>query len=265
MKFTTKLIAIFASTASVSAFTPKATSKTERTTVQKMADFDRKGSGYYEYKDKSIPSTTSNDKSEALPFLKRPHMLDGSMPGDVGFDPFGFAGTKESLLQYREAEIKHSRLAMLAAAGWPLAELFDRKVANIFALEPALDASNRNPSLLNGGLGKISPFYWIGCLTLAAVIDLAQIRRAKNNDPDYFPGNLGWDPLGLYPEDQEGQFRMQLAEIKHGRLAMIAITAFAIQEFVEKYAVTEQTPIFFKPAQTVIEQYGASGDLSPQW
>ena len=30
------------------------------------------------------------DRSEALPFDKRPANLDGSLPGDVGFDPAGF-------------------------------------------------------------------------------------------------------------------------------------------------------------------------------
>merc|ERR1719502_2266909 len=44
-----------------------------------------------------------------------PAVLDGSLPGDVGFDK-----NKNSLLWMREAEIKHARLAMLAAVGWPL-------------------------------------------------------------------------------------------------------------------------------------------------
>ena len=40
------------------------------------------------------------------------------MAGNAGFDPAGFASSPDLLLQYREAELKHSRLAMLAAAGW---------------------------------------------------------------------------------------------------------------------------------------------------
>jgi hypothetical protein len=58
---------------------------------------------------------------------------------------------------------------------------------------------------------------------------------------------------------------MLLAEIKHGRLAMIAITAFAFQEFVQQYAVINQTPIFFQPAQDVVDTYGASGTLTPTY
>ncbi|KAK1748764.1 chlorophyll a-b binding domain-containing protein [Skeletonema marinoi] len=36
-------------------------------------------------------STALNaEKSKALPFMNRPALLDGSMAGDVGFDPLGF-------------------------------------------------------------------------------------------------------------------------------------------------------------------------------
>jgi dihydropteroate synthase len=51
--------------------------------------------------------------SQALPFAERPPALDGSMVGDVGFDPLGFAKDQENLVNMREAEIKHGRLAML--------------------------------------------------------------------------------------------------------------------------------------------------------
>jgi hypothetical protein len=51
--------------------------------------------------------------STAIPFMPRPLALDGSLVGDVGFDPLGFAKSKEDLMNYREAEIKHGRLAML--------------------------------------------------------------------------------------------------------------------------------------------------------
>merc|ERR1712179_845157 len=81
---------------------------------------------------------------------------------------------------YREAEIKHGRLAMLAAAGWPLSEVLDKKIAAALNMAPVLDASDRVPSILNGGLGKISPLYWIGCLAAAAAIDGYGIYRSKN-------------------------------------------------------------------------------------
>lgn len=183
--------------------------------------------------------------SEALPFLTRPIMLDGSMVGDAGFDPLGFAQTEEDLMNYREAEIKHGRLAMLAAAGWPLSELFDKKIALALHMSPMVDAADRAPSILNGGLEKVNPFFWMACLVGASAIDVYGISKSKSDDESYFPGNLGFDPLGIYPKTEEGQQRMQLAEIKNGRLAMISIVGFAIQEFVFKSGVIDQSPSFF--------------------
>ena len=59
-------------------------------------------------------------KSKAIPFLNAPPALDGSMPGDVGFDPLWVSSMlpdKGWLPWLREAEIKHGRVAMLAATG----------------------------------------------------------------------------------------------------------------------------------------------------
>jgi hypothetical protein len=152
------------------------------------------------------------EMSASLPFLSRPPMLDGSMAGDVGFDPLNFSSaSKEDLYKYREAEIKHARLAMLAAAGWPVSELFDKGIASFTGLQPLVDATDRAPSLLNGGLGKVSPLYWGFCLGLSAAIDLYGIQR-KNTAKDYLPGDLGFDPLGLYPANPEDRFQMQLKE-----------------------------------------------------
>lgn len=201
--------------------------------------------------------------SQSMPFMMRPAALTGELAGDVGFDPFGFAKTPEDLINYREAEVKHARLAMLAAAGWPISELFDKKIASIFGLTPVLDAADRAPSLLNGGLGKISPFYWISVLGLAAAIDLYGIKQSRSGKPDYFPGNLGFDPLGVFPKDAEGQKWMQTAEIKNGRLAMIAITAFAFQEFATKLGVVDETPVFFKPISQALHEYANTGYIHP--
>ena len=40
---------------------------------------------------------------------------------------------------------------------------------------------------------------------------------------------------------------MQLAEVKHGRLAMVAVVGFAAQEALLRTPVVEQTPLFFAP------------------
>merc|ERR1712054_673652 len=63
------------------------------------------------------------------------------------------------------------------------------------------------------------------------------------------PGIFGFDPLGLYTffgSTDAGKKAMQTAEIKNGRLAMLGITGFAIQEAVFRAPVIAQTPGFFK-------------------
>lgn len=53
----------------------------------------------------SLNAESKSEMSQALPFAPRPKLLDGTLPGDVGFDPFGFAGDdKASLVNQREAE-----------------------------------------------------------------------------------------------------------------------------------------------------------------
>jgi hypothetical protein len=86
-------------------------------------------------------------KSQAIPFLKQPVLLDGSTigdVGDVGFDPLDMAENPVLLENHREAEIRHCRIAMLGAAGWPLSELFDRSLANTFNLKPWVDTAERS-------------------------------------------------------------------------------------------------------------------------
>jgi len=209
-----------------------------------------------------MSSEVNDKKSKSIPFVNRPAMLDGSMPGDVGFDPLGFSKTSTDLNNYREAEIKHARLAMLAAAGWPISELLDKKIASTFGLLPALDASGRVPSVLNGGMGKISPFYWGACLLVAAAIDAYGFTTASKKQ-DYFPGNYGFDPLQMYPKGEADRKWMQKAEIKNGRLAMIAITAFAAQEFVSHVAIIDETPFFFKPIWQTLSDSANNGYYIP--
>ncbi|OEU06688.1 fucoxanthin chlorophyll a/c protein [Fragilariopsis cylindrus CCMP1102] len=174
-------------------------------------------------------SELTNDvvMSASLPFLKRPAALDGSLPGDRGFDPFNFSSDDSKLLWYREAEIKHGRLAMLASVGWVLSELTHNTFASQLDLDSLLGFSDKVPSVLNGD------------------------RRE--------PGDFNFDPLGLGGNDYQQKFDKQEAEIFNGRLAMLGITGFAIQEFFLNDAVINQTPIFFKPFGDVVAQLMESG------
>jgi hypothetical protein len=54
--------------------------------------------------------------STSIPFVQCPPVLHNSdLAGNVGFDPLNFSKNKELLWEYREAEIKHARLAMLVS------------------------------------------------------------------------------------------------------------------------------------------------------
>jgi Chlorophyll A-B binding protein len=64
--------------------------------------------------------TRRNEKSKAVPFLLAPKNLKG-LVGSKDFDPIGFSDwVPVAFLQ--EAEIKHSRIAMLAFLGWVATE-----------------------------------------------------------------------------------------------------------------------------------------------
>jgi hypothetical protein len=164
------------------------------------------------------------------------------------FSPFGFAGAdKESLLYMREAEIKHSRLAMLAVVGWPLQELFDKPLADALGRPDLLAAGGRSPSLLNGGLEKIELEYWVLVASIAGLVELANNEQIEKAGAKYIPGDCTFDPLGFFPSDVKEQKEMQTKELKHGRLAMIALLGFVVQEALYGLPVVKETPFFFQP------------------
>lgn len=51
--------------------------------------------------------------------------------------------------------LKHVRLAMLAAAGYPLSEVLDKKIAATMNTPALIDATHIAPSVINKGLGTI--------------------------------------------------------------------------------------------------------------
>eukprot|EP00536_Pseudo-nitzschia_multiseries_P006316 jgi/Psemu1/14959/gm1.14959_g len=181
--------------------------------------------------------------SKSLPFMEQPAALDGSYAGDVGFDPLNFAKDEKWLLSMREAEMKHARLAMLAAAGWPLSELWDKSLAEAMNLPAALDEAGRVPSVLNGGLGKISIAYWGFVLLLGSAVEVYGLTKV--NEPGYVPGDFKIDPLQVTSKDNALSRWAKLSEIKNGRLAMVAITLYALLEFAQHKPVVESFGILF--------------------
>merc|ERR1719456_1703447 len=155
-----------------------------------------------------------------LPKIKTMMVGDKTLAGDMGFDPLQLADNSEKLAWYREAEVKHARLAMLAAFGWPISE-----VTNFGKL---LTSDGRAPSLLNGGLGEVNGIYWGAVVALAVYWEAQGLDKQFGKKADYLPGMLGFDPLGADSPS------MRNAEITNGRVAMVAITAFALEEAITK-------------------------------
>lgn len=253
MKTTTILLTSLAGIQSSEAFSPLQL-QNAGTTASQLAASTVPENNFYQEELELEPTVDLPKNSQSIPFLARPKHLRQELAGDVGFDPLNFSKNRDLLMEYREAEIKHSRLAMLAAVGWPVSELYDVKIAEMMNKEPILDAADRVPSLFNGGMEKVNPVWWGFCLGLTAAIDLYGVSRARTVK-GYIPGDLNFDPLSLYPseDDQEGRMKMQLAEIKHGRLAMIAVTGFSVQEFVTGIGIVDETPLFFKPLEVMEE------------
>jgi hypothetical protein len=131
---------------------------------------------------------------------------------------------------------------MLAAVGWPLSELFDGPLASKLGVQSALLADGRAPSLLNGGLGAINSAYWGAVVGAAIFIEAKSLDQMFGKKPfDYMPGALGFDPL-----KRDSSFFRE-AEIQNGRVAMIAITIFALEEAIFKAPVVDLNGIFLKP------------------
>jgi len=158
------------------------------------------------------------------------------MPGIVaplGFwDPWGLSTDvpQGKLLFYREVEIKHGRVCMLAALGILVAERFHPLFGgNIDA--PAYIAFQETP---------LQRFWYI----VAIVISLFELQSIKTfeeplNGADIFTmkvnrtsGDLGWDPLGLKPTKPAELLELQNKEILNGRLAMISVAGMIAQELV---------------------------------
>ena len=119
---------------------------------------------------------------------------------------------------------------MLAAIGWPASELWDSPLASDFGLPALLTPKGEAPSVLNGGLDRVSPVFWGAAIGVAVAFELYGLALRFRADEPLEPGDLQFDPAGFYPVERARKRRMDLAEIKHGRIAMLAVTGYAAQE-----------------------------------
>ena len=165
--------------------------------------------------------------------------------GNKGFDPLSLATNYATIKGYREAELKHGRLAMLAAAGWPVSELAQPYLSKLLGAPDLLVNGEQAPSILNGGLDKINPLFFMAIVAFSAIVEATALKMDTTGD--YIPGDLGFDPFSLYTGKNEAVKRdLELKELNNGRLAMLAITYYAYEEFVNKGSVVMLNPALFK-------------------
>ena len=191
--------------------------------------------------------------------------LDYNFVADYGWDPLGLArfdlnlagaGSAERPLpvvirDYREAELRHGRLAMLAALAWPVQELLSPSLSQALSAPSLLaETGGRSPSVLNGGLEQSTiPVTLAAFALLIAAVDLYSLKLRDERGDDWLPGDFGFDPLNiLRGSSLEARREMQAAEIDNGRLAMVAVFIMVAEEFVTGQPVVQVTPWLFEPA-----------------
>ncbi|KXZ44933.1 hypothetical protein GPECTOR_60g710 [Gonium pectorale] len=183
-----------------------------------------------QFRDASLPSW--------YPGANLPGYLDGTLPGDFGFDPLALGAEPEKLKWYVQAELVHSRFAMLAVAGI----LFPELLANIGISWPGAGVAWYDAGKFEY-FAPASSLFGVQMLLFA----WAEFRRyqdfvkpgSANQDPIFsnnklpdgnepgYPGGI-FDPFGWSKGDIKS---LKLKEIKNGRLAMLAFAGFVAQAY----------------------------------
>jgi len=171
---------------------------------------------------KSIPFATSLEASSLNGWVpdesKFAYGLPGSLDPKEEFDPLGFAEDTDlvQMKTYREAETTHGRVAMLAVIGFLVTEA-------PFSFHPLFNTGSRDIGPAIRHLDEVrasAPFFFE---ILAVVIGAAEVGRSlkgwespgneenKVLKDDYYPGDIGFDPLGLKPDTWEEFSEMSTA------------------------------------------------------
>merc|ERR1712160_154983 len=169
--------------------------------------------------------------------------LPGALAPVGEFDPLNFLEDLpvQEIKRYREAEVTHGRVAMLATVGYLVAEKFHPLFSGAIT-----GAANSHL----GQVQEIAPFFFAFLVTAIATAELERAKFGweepvtalqKNTDvegktwlsklnDEYYPGDIGFDPLGLKPTDGAEYAEMQTKELQHGRLAMLGAMGMIVQE-----------------------------------
>ena len=134
------------------------------------------------------------------------------------FDPLGFSKGKDDATMnlYREAELKHGRVAMAACLGWYL---------DAAGVHPAFNSQLSNDPL---EAAKQLPFVgWLQFVLGCGAIEWLAIKIKER------PGYKAGDILGAsywVDDSDEGWVDYQNKEINNGRLAMVAFMGIFVQD-----------------------------------
>jgi len=161
------------------------------------------------------------------------------LPGGVAplgdfWDPLSLAtsANEGQILYFREAELKHGRICMLATVGIYVGERFHP----LFGGD--IDAFSVSTDLFSAP--ALGPF-WAAILVAAGGIEIFtssgrwEGTQAQGFTPELVegvvPGDFGFDPLGLQKNLDEKEFTLRRnQELLHGRLAMISAAGMIAQE-----------------------------------
>lgn len=163
--------------------------------------------------------------------------VDGLVGYDIEtggpFDPLGFGKNcpPEQMQWYRAAELKHGRICMLAALG-QITQHFTHwnDPSGIF------DKSNSAWGAMQQ-VYEQRPFAFLQIILAIFAVEVYGNRKQQESP---MGGDLGFDPLGLKPSGEEAWERVQLRELKNGRLAMFAILGMIVQEHITGVGVLEK-------------------------
>ncbi|CAM0943939.1 unnamed protein product [Alopecurus aequalis] len=187
------------------------------------------------------------ERATWLPGLDPPAYLDGTLPGDYGFDPLGLGEQPADLKWYVQAELVHCRFAMAGVAGILGTDLI--RVSGISNLPLWFEAGATKFDFANTTSLFIIQLLLMGFVETKRYMDFVNpgsqakegtflgIEASLEGLQPGYPGGPLFNPMGLV-KDIENAHEVKLKEIKNGRLAMVAMLGFFVQA-----SVTHAGPI----------------------
>ncbi|KAI8475073.1 MAG: stress-related chlorophyll a/b-binding protein 3 [Monoraphidium minutum] len=215
-----------------------------RTSLRVVCKSTKGGAKTVSGKSTASSKATSSGKGEAYEYaLTLPGVSD---PFPEIFDPANFLGGAKiaDVRRWRESELVHGRVAMLAALGFVVGENLED-----FPAFYNFDGNIAGPAIYQfQQVEARGAIFWeplVLCIGLAeswrVAVGWANPTGTGFNalKDDYNMGEIGFDPLGLKPEDPEELKLIETKELNNGRLAMIAIAGFTAQELVNGREIFE--------------------------